>query len=417
MLRQNPEWLPEYQNATTAIYQGHTEEALLLLEAFLRLHAEEEAAYNATVVRYLLLNGKDANDFITALAGQNRELWVKGTQLFLQTLAANQKLLDEQSESFFFTRWAHQILWPVWQQSQQQLLFNRALEELQALQEQCPDSLTLAWLTGELLRLSPDGGQWRTENAWQEWVNGKTEEKQALAKIFQRLQYPYDRKERATTDAWTLFGVKGTDGRLAEQDRREHIHLGEGRVAPCPGPDCSHHYSSPTLTNHIREQEERQRQQLRDAQKRLDDANRESLKRSLEQLTENENRIAEQNRRFEEHNRQQREMERQRQLAMAPVVGVGAIVKTVSRILLTRLSSASRVVLKEYGHSLEEIVADANKAINKEGLTKAARALAKHATGQRSTGTFPKLTGGIAKQNETARKIVEDIIGDPKATS
>lgn len=62
------------------------------------------------------------------------------------------------------------------------------------------------------------------------------------------------------------------------------------------------------------------------------------------------------------------------------------------------------------------MITDANKPINKEGLTKAARALTKHASGQRVSGTFPKLTGGIKKQNETARKIVEDILNDPKTT-
>ncbi len=47
-------------------------------------------------------------------------------------------------------------------------------------------------------------------------------------------------------------------------------------------------------------------------------------------------------------------------------------------------------------------------------MTKAARALTKHASGQRTTGTFPKLTGGIDNQNSVAHKIIVDIVSDPK---
>ena len=47
-------------------------------------------------------------------------------------------------------------------------------------------------------------------------------------------------------------------------------------------------------------------------------------------------------------------------------------------------------------------------------MTKAARALTKHASGQRTTGTFPKLTGGIDNQNSVAHKIIVDIVSNPK---
>ncbi|TQO60002.1 hypothetical protein EU515_34325, partial [Pseudomonas aeruginosa] len=62
------------------------------------------------------------------------------------------------------------------------------------------------------------------------------------------------------------------------------------------------------------------------------------------------------------------------------------------------------------GRTANDLVAAA-----KEGLTKAARALTKHASGQRATGTFPKLTGGIENQNSVAQKIVDEIVTDPKA--
>ncbi|MGK3025943.1 DUF637 domain-containing protein, partial [Pseudomonas aeruginosa] len=67
------------------------------------------------------------------------------------------------------------------------------------------------------------------------------------------------------------------------------------------------------------------------------------------------------------------------------------------------------------GRTANDLVAAATEPINKEGLTKAARALTKHASGQRATGTFPKLTGGIENQNSVAQKIVDEIVTDPKA--
>ncbi|MEN1769652.1 hypothetical protein, partial [Pseudomonas aeruginosa] len=66
------------------------------------------------------------------------------------------------------------------------------------------------------------------------------------------------------------------------------------------------------------------------------------------------------------------------------------------------------------GRTANDLVAAATEPINKEGLTKAARALTKHASGQRATGTFPKLTGGIENQNSVAQKIVDEIVTDPK---
>ncbi|CAN7717890.1 hypothetical protein LJR232_005899 [Aquipseudomonas alcaligenes] len=45
-----------------------------------------------------------------------------------------------------------------------------------------------------------------------------------------------------------------------------------------------------------------------------------------------------------------------------------------------------------------------------------AEALTKHASGQRTTGTFPKLSDGIKQQNDTAQQIVGEILGNPKST-
>ncbi|AWQ82335.1 hypothetical protein CSC33_5004 [Pseudomonas aeruginosa] len=65
------------------------------------------------------------------------------------------------------------------------------------------------------------------------------------------------------------------------------------------------------------------------------------------------------------------------------------------------------------GRSISDLSSAASNPINKEGLTEAARALTKHAAGQRETGTFPKLSGGIEKQNATAQKIVDEILSNP----
>jgi len=68
------------------------------------------------------------------------------------------------------------------------------------------------------------------------------------------------------------------------------------------------------------------------------------------------------------------------------------------------------------GHTVDDLVSATANPINKEGLTEAARALTKHASGQRSTGTFPKLSGGLEKQNATAQGIVNEILKHPDAT-
>ncbi|MGI9275228.1 MAG: hypothetical protein ACR2PT_10345 [Endozoicomonas sp.] len=65
-------------------------------------------------------------------------------------------------ESLFIYRWLQQALQLFWQ-SQQDELFGKAQKTLKKLQALHPNSLTLAWLEGELVGISPDGGLWRTE--------------------------------------------------------------------------------------------------------------------------------------------------------------------------------------------------------------------------------------------------------------
>ena len=58
----------------------------------------------------------------------------------------------------------------------------------------------------------------------------------------------------------------------------------------------------------------------------------------------------------------------------------------------------------------DDLIGAANQRINEEGLTKAGRALDKPAQGQRETGTFPPLRGGIEARNAAAAEIVEGIL-------
>lgn len=55
-------------------------------------------------------------------------------------------------------------------------------------------------------------------------------------------------------------------------------------------------------------------------------------------------------------------------------------------------------------------------AASREALTEAARALTKHTSGQRATGTFPKLSGGIEKKNATALGTIDEILKNPNST-
>ncbi|HBS52023.1 MAG TPA: hypothetical protein DEA62_03445, partial [Coxiellaceae bacterium] len=64
---------------------------------------------------------------------------------------------------------------------------------------------------------------------------------------------------------------------------------------------------------------------------------------------------------------------------------------------------------------ISELSKAASEHINKEGLTAAGRALTKHASGQRITGTFPKLEGNIAQQNKMAQQVIDNILKNPKS--
>jgi intein/homing endonuclease len=62
---------------------------------------------------------------------------------------------------------------------------------------------------------------------------------------------------------------------------------------------------------------------------------------------------------------------------------------------------------------LNELVNAANEPLGKGGLTKAGRALDKHATGQRGVSPFPHLTGNNANKNLIAQQQVDEILYHP----
>ncbi|WP_444439213.1 two-partner secretion domain-containing protein [Pseudomonas sp. A6] len=104
-------------------------------------------------------------------------------------------------------------------------------------------------------------------------------------------------------------------------------------------------------------------------------------------------------------------------LAKAVMAGGGQLLSKLAGALKGQDSKGSATALQIFGgRRVDDLAAAASNPINKEGLTQAARALTKHASGQREMGTFPKLSGGIKQQNETAQKIVDEILNNPKST-
>ena len=68
-------------------------------------------------------------------------------------------------------------------------------------------------------------------------------------------------------------------------------------------------------------------------------------------------------------------------------------------------------------NALDEL-SSAARAIDRGGLTRAGRALTKHARGQRAgSELFPALSGDVDDINRVAGQIVDDILTDPKSTA
>lgn len=205
----SPEWLPEYQNIQISLDSGE-ENALLLMETFLARHVSDEFAFQVVGSHYFILASERSWFFLESLSWETLKPWIIGPLCFLKTLAANQQLLAEQAESLFTTQWLKQTLWFIWcRQSQQQALLDRTLEELQRLQEHQPDSLILAWLKGELIRLNPNGRYWEVEQAWQAWTERNPETDPELVRIYRQLHFQILKKSQHQKPggSWLLPGA------------------------------------------------------------------------------------------------------------------------------------------------------------------------------------------------------------------
>ena len=89
--------------------------------------------------------------------------------------------------------------------------------------------------------------------------------------------------------------------------------------------------------------------------------------------------------------------------------------KNVVKIISDCPTSAVNALKKFGNRSIDDLIDAANQPYKKSGLTKAARSLDKHASGQRLTGTFPKLSGNQAQRNQQAQDILNNILNDPKS--
>lgn len=106
------------------------------------------------------------------------------------------------------------------------------------------------------------------------------------------------------------------------------------------------------------------------------------------------------------------------QTVFEEVTGIPLGIPKISDIFRrgSRDAAVPNTVLRGFGHSEDDLSRAASQPINSTGLTRAARALDKHAAGQRSTGTFPRLSGNVAERNRRAQEIVDDILTNPKSS-
>lgn len=96
--------------------------------------------------------------------------------------------------------------------------------------------------------------------------------------------------------------------------------------------------------------------------------------------------------------------------------GKSAIRKLVAQLKKIRRYFKNKAALKQFGKSIDDLSNSAGQVINDAGQTAAGRALTKHASGQRFTGSFPPLKGDNSEINKAAQKVVEDILRDPNST-
>ena len=76
----------------------------------------------------------------------------------------------------------------------------------------------------------------------------------------------------------------------------------------------------------------------------------------------------------------------------------------------------TRQAIENAGFKVDDLVRNANNPINNTGLTEVGRALDKHASNQRVTGTFPALSGGVENRNRVANELLNEILTNPQSS-
>ena len=158
---QAPHWWPHYQAVQAALQDQQREDARLLLEALLRSHADDEAAYRLLMPRYLWLKPSPDCSVFEGLS-ETPEPWRTGIQRFCRYLSERREIVATTDTSTLH-RW---VQWLFGVKAQQVLLTEQALSDLEALQAQQTDSLILVGLVSLLMHLN-DSAYWQIDNYWQ----------------------------------------------------------------------------------------------------------------------------------------------------------------------------------------------------------------------------------------------------------
>ena len=230
----NPQWLSAYQQI---IHSNAGDDVVLLMESFLYTYQEDEGACEAMAVPYLLQVGTQIVPHIEALGHEGSNPVVQGLTLFAYTLKKEKRLLYERA-SLNSARQLWETLKYIWlQQDQQALLFEQALEQMNVLRKQQPDSLSLIWFTAELHRLKPGGGHWQAERIWENWVTANPDRNTARTNIYRKT--PYTRTgPSTTTEEWSFPVLKGA---VAFAERPVRITAGGGGSVYLPAQQRAQH--------------------------------------------------------------------------------------------------------------------------------------------------------------------------------
>ena len=221
--QQTPDWWPQYQVVQSAIQDQRLEDARLLLEPLLKDHAEDEAAFQLLGPRYLWLTQAPDCAVLDALS-ETPAPWLSATQRFCRYLTERRQAAVNAASVSTLYSW-YQWLFGI--RTQQALLTEQALVDLEALQAQQPDSLTLVGLVSVLM-------QWRgasesdIEQFWQS--QNPAEDVKRVAIYWQLTDVLAKRvwfeETPVKQGGWSFFGMQGAEAGAAEKDVDERGFLG-----------------------------------------------------------------------------------------------------------------------------------------------------------------------------------------------